>query len=170
MFLWLLTVCMLQWCTVQASYEVVFEDAECFDINKKYIKECEINVDYDSTYGSKMDAYLEILEIPYDSIKLEIDTFTTQMGEYTLPMAIHLEDDLCEFAKKKNSLGYLFIQSVNIQTCPPKPGIYEQERFVIGNMMDALPPSFPEGHYLLNSTLSSEEIILFRLNLYVRVY
>lgn len=36
--------------------------------------------------------------------------------------------------------------------------------------MDALPPSFPEGHYLLNSTLSAKEIILFRLNLYVRVY
>lgn len=36
--------------------------------------------------------------------------------------------------------------------------------------MDALPSSFPEGHYLLNSTLSSEDIVLFRINLYVRVY
>ncbi|XP_043801373.1 uncharacterized protein LOC122719529 [Apis laboriosa] len=168
MFLWLLTVCMLQ-CTVQASYEVVFEDAECFDINEKYVKECEINVDYDSEYGSKLDAYLEILGIPYDSIKLEVDTFTTQMGEYTLPMAIHLEGDLCKFAEEKNSMGYLFIKSVNIEICPPKPGIYKQERFVINNM-DALPSSFPEGHYLLNSTLSSEDIVLFRINLYIRVY
>lgn len=52
----------------------MFEDAECFDINEKYIKECEINVDYDSEYGSKLDAYLEILEIPYDSIKVRIVT------------------------------------------------------------------------------------------------
>lgn len=62
-----------------------------------------------------------IFIVTFFFLQLEIDTFTTQMGEYTLPMAIHLEDDLCEFAKKKNSLGYLFIQSVNIQTCPPKP-------------------------------------------------
>lgn len=57
---------------LKASYEVVFEDAECFDINEKYIKECELNVDYDNTYGSKLDAYLEIIEIPYDSIKVRI--------------------------------------------------------------------------------------------------
>ncbi|KAG6797212.1 hypothetical protein HZU73_07464 [Apis mellifera caucasica] len=168
MFLWLLTVCMLQ-STVQASYEVVFEDAECFDINEKYVKECEINVDYDSTYGSKMDAYLEILEIPNNFIEVTVDTFTTQMGEYTLPMALHLEGDLCKFAEDKNSIGYLFTKSININTCPPQPGIYKQERYVLDNM-DALPPSFPEGHYLLNATLSSSDIILFRINLYVRVY
>lgn len=43
------------------------------------------------------------------------------MGEYTLPMAIHLEDDLCKFVREENSMGYLFIKSINIGTCPPKP-------------------------------------------------
>lgn len=52
----------------------MFEDAECFDINEKYIKECEINIEYDSTYGSKMISYLEILEIPENSIKVRIVT------------------------------------------------------------------------------------------------
>ncbi|XP_061931556.1 uncharacterized protein LOC108001412 [Apis cerana] len=168
MFLWLLTVCMLQ-CTVQAAYEIVFEDSECFDINEKYIKECEINIEYDSTYGSKMISYLEILEIPENSIKVEIDTFSTQMGEYTLPMPLRIEGYLCDFVKEKDSMGYLFMKSVNINTCPPTPGIYEQEGFVIDNM-DSLPPSFPEGHYLLNSTLSFNNIVLLRINLYIRIY
>lgn len=52
----------------------MFEDSECFDINEKYIKECEINIEYDSTYGSKMISYLEILEIPENSIKVRIVT------------------------------------------------------------------------------------------------
>lgn len=43
------------------------------------------------------------------------------MGEYTLPMALHLEGDLCKFAEDKNSIGYLFTKSININTCPPQP-------------------------------------------------
>lgn len=43
------------------------------------------------------------------------------MGEYTLPMPLRIEGYLCDFVKEKDSMGYLFMNSVNIKTCPPTP-------------------------------------------------
>lgn len=45
----------------------MFEDVDCSQINEEYVAACELELDYDSTYGASMNTYLEVIkDLPAD--------------------------------------------------------------------------------------------------------
>ncbi|KOC62020.1 hypothetical protein WH47_01812 [Habropoda laboriosa] len=130
-----------------------------------------MELNYDSEYGANVDTHLEIIKPFPEGLKIIADVIAVQMGEYTLNVGVHLDTDFCELAESPNSLAVPILRAINMDsgTCPPEPGIYEREGYVLDSM-DGLPSAFPAGHYLLNMSLIYEESVLFHLDVYLRIY
>ncbi|KAK1132495.1 hypothetical protein K0M31_013878 [Melipona bicolor] len=172
MHFWLLIVCALQWYTVEADYDVILEDIDCSQVNEEYIKTCDFELNYDSTYGASLNSYIEIIKLFPEDVKIKADIFTARMGEYSVDLGFHIETSFCEVISDSNSIARPMIKAVNlddVDNCPPAPGVYQGEDYVIDNM-DGLPPSFPNGHYLVNMTLLNEDTTIVHFDIYVRIY
>ncbi|XP_050590242.1 uncharacterized protein LOC126922075 isoform X2 [Bombus affinis] len=146
MLFWLFTVCALEWCMVQADYDIILEDIDCSQINEEYVKSCDLELNYDSTYGASLNTYIEIIKALPEDTKVTADVFTVRMGEYTVDLGLHIDASFCEVAADSKSIGVPIIRAINMDgdNCPPDPGVYQREDYVIDSM-DGLPPSFPDG-------------------------
>ncbi|KAF3427103.1 hypothetical protein E2986_00367, partial [Frieseomelitta varia] len=100
-----------------ADYDVILEDVDCSQVNEEYIKTCDFELNYDSTYGASLNSYMEIIKSFPEDVK----------------------------------------------------GVYQGEDYVIDSM-DGLPPSFPNGHYLVNMSLLNKDTTLVHFDIYVRIY
>ncbi|CAK9814320.1 hypothetical protein ANTQUA_LOCUS8023 [Anthophora quadrimaculata] len=171
MFFWFFAFSALQFCVVQADFDVMFEDVECTEFNPEYVETCITELNYDSTYGASLDTHINIIkEFPINT-KIIADVFTVQMGEYTVSIGLHVDADFCGVVETPNSLAIPMLRAINMDTnmCPAQPGIYEREGFVLDNL-DGLPSSFPPGHYLLNMSLVDEKSVLLHIDAYIRIY
>ncbi|XP_060825888.1 uncharacterized protein LOC132912467 [Bombus pascuorum] len=171
MLFWLFTACALGWCMVQADYDIILEDIDCSQINEEYVKSCDLELNYDSTYGASLNTYIEIIKTLPEDTKVTADVFTVRMGEYTVDLGLHIDTNFCEAAADSKSIGVPIIRAINMDgdNCPPDPGVYQREDYVIDSM-DGLPPSFPDGHYLLNATLANKDTTIVHFDIYIRVY
>lgn len=156
---------------VQADYDIILEDIDCSQINEEYIKSCDLELNYDSTYGASLNTYIEIIKALPEDTKVTADVFTVRMGEYTVDLGLHIDTSFCEVAADSKSIGVPIIRAINMDgdNCPPDPGVYQREDYVIDSM-DGLPPSFPDGHYLLNMTLANKDTTIVHFDIYIRVY
>ncbi|XP_017758022.1 PREDICTED: uncharacterized protein LOC108549239 [Eufriesea mexicana] len=120
MLFWSLAACALTWCTVQATYDVIFEDVDCSQVNEEYISTCELELDYDSTYGASMSTYIEVIKDFPPDVNIIADVFTVRMGEYTVDVGLHVEVNLCEVAEDPNSIAVPILRAVDMNgPCPP---------------------------------------------------
>ena len=156
---------------VQADYDIILEDIDCSQINEEYVKSCDLELNYDSTYGASLNTYIEIIKTLPEDTKVTADVFTVRMGEYTVDLGLHIDTNFCEAAADSKSIGVPIIRAINMDgdNCPPDPGVYQREDYVIDSM-DGLPPSFPDGHYLLNATLANKDTTIVHFDIYIRVY
>ncbi|XP_017758030.1 PREDICTED: uncharacterized protein LOC108549246 [Eufriesea mexicana] len=170
MLFWSLAACALTWCTVQATYDVIFEDVDCSQVNEEYISTCELELDYDSTYGASMSTYIEVIKDFPPDVNIIADVFTVRMGEYTVDVGLHVEVNLCEVAEDPNSIAVPILRAVDMNgPCPPTARTYQLDEYVIDNM-DGLPPTFPSGHYLINMTFYTGDTTIVHFDVYIRVY
>ncbi|XP_043510797.1 uncharacterized protein LOC122529078 isoform X2 [Frieseomelitta varia] len=155
-----------------ADYDVILEDVDCSQVNEEYIKTCDFELNYDSTYGASLNSYMEIIKSFPEDVKLIADVFTVRMGEYSVDLGLHIETNFCEIISDSNSIALPMIKAINfdsLDNCPPAPGVYQGEDYVIDSM-DGLPPSFPNGHYLVNMSLLNKDTTLVHFDIYVRIY
>ncbi|XP_031831183.1 uncharacterized protein LOC116426424 [Nomia melanderi] len=159
MIYWYFVCCALSLCLVQAEIDLLFEDGTCVFTNDKYIKpdSCGMEVEDDSEYGTSLTTRLEIVKA-VDKIVALGNINAAQMGEYTNDLGLHVEMDLCDALSNPTSIAFPILRALDMaaDNCPPKPGVYGRENYVIDNF-DGLPDSFPPGKYLLNITLMAGE-------------
>ncbi|CAD1481221.1 unnamed protein product, partial [Heterotrigona itama] len=151
-----------------ADYDVILEDIDCSQVNEEYIKTCDFELNYDSTYGASLNSYIEIIKQLPEDLMIVADVFTVRMGEYSVDLGLHIETNFCEVASDSNSIVLPILRAVNLDNmdnCPPAPRVYQGEDYVIDNM-DGLPPSFPNGHYLVNITLLNKSTTLMHFDIY----
>ncbi|CAL7948607.1 unnamed protein product [Xylocopa violacea] len=171
MLFWLFTVFALRCCVVQADYDIIIEDVVCSDINEEYIKSCDFEVEYDSEYGNSLNSYVEIIKTIPKNAKIIGDIFSARMGEYTVPVGLHVNGYFCEVLGDSDSIIIPIARSVNIDhaECPLEPRIYQRENFVLDSK-EGLPTAFPSGHYLLSVTFECDNVTIMHFDVYLRVY
>ncbi|XP_017879812.1 uncharacterized protein LOC108624789 [Ceratina calcarata] len=170
MLLWLFVISALRWGTVQATLEIMIEDVECTEVNSEYIKTCEFEVEDDSTYGASLTSNIETIKHFPETVRVIADIFTVQYGEYSVDMGLHIDTLFCEVMENSNSIANFLLTVVNMNDgeCPPGPGVYKQENYVVDNTK-GLPSSFPSGYYLMNMTFLNDDTVFVHFNAYVRV-
>ncbi|XP_076638456.1 uncharacterized protein LOC143350310 [Colletes latitarsis] len=172
MFFVLSIFCVLRWCVVQAELDVIFDEAMCAYTNDDYFKPgtCKFEVNDDSEYGTSLTSHLEIIkEFPKGTMAAG-NVKGIQMGEYTNDMGLQMEMDLCEIASGDQNIALPIMKAIDMSgdTCPPKPGIYGKEGYVIDNF-DGVPDSFPSGKYLLNITIFKDDVTISNYLIYLTI-
>ncbi|XP_076289521.1 uncharacterized protein LOC143213503 [Lasioglossum baleicum] len=147
-------------CLVQANLELLFDDAFCKVQNTEYIDpDCSIEISEDSEYGNSLSVHLEILK-KLPSLKASAKVLGMERsGEYTQDVGLSVTMDICESLAGPPNIADVFVKALNLKSgeCPPEPGVYGEEHFVIdtdGN--SGLPDSFPGGKYLLNMSILTD--------------
>ncbi|XP_043258023.1 uncharacterized protein LOC122400565 [Colletes gigas] len=172
MFFVLSIFCMLRWCVVQAELDLMFDEAKCVYVNEEYFKpgSCKFEVNDDSEYGSSLTSRFEIIkEFPKGAMAAG-NLKGIQMGEYTNDMGLYMEMDLCEIASGNQNIALPIMRALDVSgdNCPPKPGIYGKEGYVMDNF-EGVPDSFPSGKYLLNISTFKDDVTIANYHFYLTV-
>ncbi|XP_034940642.1 uncharacterized protein [Chelonus insularis] len=115
----------------QVNSEIVAHDLKCRVYKEEFLRDVKVFFHADSDINEFFANFTIIKPIPDDAVGHIRALKRSESGIYDIPTNFQFSRPFCETVTDPTSLFWYTIHTMIFDTCPPQPGTYVIERFVL---------------------------------------